>query len=667
MLGRLTSETNPETANTATAYVYDSDSTCTGGYPAGNAIKRTDAAGNVTCIAYDQLHRPTSSTYPSGPYSTSTDQKYYVYDAATVGGSSMQYTKARLAEAYTCPPTGGCSTKKTDEGFSYSVRGDSTDFYEATPNSGSTYYHITATPWANGALDVLSSNISGLPTLTYAPDGEGRISTVSAGSGQNPVTSTSYNPASQVTALTFGSLDNDVFTFDPNTNRMTQYQYNVGTGPTQTVQGNLTWNANGTLQQLAITDPLNSSDTQTCTYSYDDLARVATGLCGASIFAQDFAYDPFGNIYKTVPTGSTGMSFNPSYDYTNYTNRMTSTPFTYDGNEGNLTADSAHTYSWDAEGKLITVDSGTANAVCITYDALGRMAEKGYGSSTCNASYRQVVYDPLGRKLAMATGGTLFQAFVPLVGGAQAVYASSGLSFYRHGDWLGSSRLETTPSRTMYYSVAYAPFGEPYAGSGTQDLSFTGQLATTESFTVPGGAGGLYDFLFRRQTPVQGRWLSPDPAGLGAVNPGNPQSWNRYAYVNNNPLSYVDALGLFCVPGHCGDNNDEYYDDPADFITVCAQDGCGGPGGGYKISDPGPPRLHRQTQQTQQQQQQTNNVCDPNSNAAKKLAFAANTADVALLPLLFTGPEDPLFWADAIAAGLFKAADWVISGYCASQ
>jgi hypothetical protein len=31
------------------------------------------------------------------------------------------------------------------------------------------------------------------------------------------------------------------------------------------------------------------------------------------------------------------------------------------------------------------------------------------------------------------------------------------------------------------------------------------------------------------------------------VNPGNPQSWNRYAYVMNNPLNSVDALGL-CGP-----------------------------------------------------------------------------------------------------------------------
>src|SRR5207245_2740325 len=82
---------------------------------------------------------------------------------------------------------------------------------------------------------------------------------------------------------------------------------------------------------------------------------------------------------------------------------------------------------------------------------------------------------------------------------------------------------------------AYAPFGEPYAQSGTADPPFTGQRQDT--------VAGLYDFPAREYS-YQGRWSSPDPAGLAAVDPSNPQSWNRYAYVMNNPLNSVDPLGL---------------------------------------------------------------------------------------------------------------------------
>jgi len=50
--------------------------------------------------------------------------------------------------------------------------------------------------------------------------------------------------------------------------------------------------------------------------------------------------------------------------------------------------------------------------------------------------------------------------------------------------------------------------------------------------------------MFRQYSSTQGRWMMPDPAGMAAVDPSNPQTWNRYAYVGNDPLSRVDPLGL---------------------------------------------------------------------------------------------------------------------------
>ena len=171
-------------------------------------------------------------------------------------------------------------------------------------------------------------------------------------------------------------------------------------------------------------------------------------------------------------------------------------------------------------------------SVNLTYDALGRMVEQNRGGS-----YTQVVYAPSGGKLALLNGSTLQQAFVPLPAGAQAVYNGSGLAYYRHGEWLGSSRLASTPSRTLYYDGAYAPYGESYSETGTADRDYTGQNQDT--------ASGLYDFLYREYHPVSGRWISPDPAGLAAVDLSNPQSLNRYAYVTNRPTVMFDQYGLF--------------------------------------------------------------------------------------------------------------------------
>jgi len=145
-------------------------------------------------------------------------------------------------------------------------------------------------------------------------------------------------------------------------------------------------------------------------------------------------------------------------------------------------------------------------------------------------------------------GQTLVKALIPLPVGATAVYTSSGLTYYRHRDHLGSSRLATTPGRTLYSSTAYAPYGEPYAQAGTTDLSFTGIETDTTPVTTNGTTPAMYDSLMRKQSPVQGRWLSPDPAGLAAVDASTPQTWNRYAYVTNNPMALVDPLGL-CVLG----------------------------------------------------------------------------------------------------------------------
>jgi RHS repeat-associated protein len=126
-----------------------------------------------------------------------------------------------------------------------------TDTYEATPHSNG-YYHVAATYWPDGLLNMLSWNLLGFPSWTYTPDGEGRAYSVSASSGQNPLTSTAYNGFGEPTSVNFGSLDSDNFTYDPNTGRMTQYEYNVNGS---VLIGNLAWNANGTFEQLAITDP----------------------------------------------------------------------------------------------------------------------------------------------------------------------------------------------------------------------------------------------------------------------------------------------------------------------------------------------------------------------------------------------------------------------------
>ena len=524
---RMTSEVNPESGTST--YTFDSASGCSG-TSSGDLVKRVDAVGNTTCYTFDALHRKTSATY-TGPYASVTPNKYFVYDAATVNGALMDNAKTHLAEAYTATSQNG--TKITDLGFAYSPRGEVAKVYQSSPHSPG-YYVVQETYWPHGAPNQLSitnpANV--LPTITYGGtigstvglDGEGRATQVTASSGQNPVPSATYNMFGLPTNITFGSTDADTFGFDPNTGRMTSYQFSVNS---QSDSGSLTWNANGTLGNLLITDALNSADTQSCAYAFDDLKRVASVNCG-SVWAQTFGYDAFGNITK-----SGSMSFTPVYKdpITGYTsNRFVSIPgitVSYDAN-GNVGNDGSHTYSWDAESRPVTIDG-----VNITYDALLRMAEQNR-----SGVFTEIVYGPTGDKLAFMNGSTLQRARIKLPGNASALYTGAGLNYYRHPDWLGSIRLGSTTARAMYADVAYAPFGEPYAQAGAADYSFSGLEQDTVASDYDAAA---------REYSIQGRWPSPDPAGINSTKAPYPQSWNRYAYALNNPLSLLDPTGLDCV------------------------------------------------------------------------------------------------------------------------
>lgn len=85
------------------------------------------------------------------------------------------------------------------------------------------------------------------------------------------------------------------------------------------------------------------------------------------------------------------------------------------------------------------------------------------------------------------------------------------------------------------------PFRESYNYASGYPTEFTGQPDNGSFINT------IHYFPERRYASTQGRWLSPDPSGTGAVDPNNPQSWNRYAYVDNSPLNAVDPNGLDCI------------------------------------------------------------------------------------------------------------------------
>lgn len=78
---------------------------------------------------------------------------------------------------------------------------------------------------------------------------------------------------------------------------------------------------------------------------------------------------------------------------------------------------------------------------------------------------------------------------------------------------------------------------------GDRGLQFTGNSRDAET--------GLDYFGARYFFGAQGRFTSPDPL-MASGDPANPQSWNRYAYVLNNPLRFIDPTGEIWVQANGG-------------------------------------------------------------------------------------------------------------------
>jgi len=108
-------------------------------------------------------------------------------------------------------------------------------------------------------------------------------------------------------------------------------------------------------------------------------------------------------------------------------------------------------------------------------------------------------------------------------------------TYFVHADHLGSSRLLTALDQSTCDNLDYLPFGEQLSGGSCTNLRFTGQERDSES--------GLDNFIARYNSSSMGRFMSPDPENAGASE-GDPQSWNGYAYVINDPLNSIDPSGL---------------------------------------------------------------------------------------------------------------------------
>jgi len=246
-----------------------------------------------------------------------------------------------------------------------------------------------------------------------------------------------------------------------------------------------------------------------------------------------------------------------------------STHTSYDAN-GHPQAIGQREYVWDALGKLITVREQDKTLASYHYNHRGERVAKSVGDQSQGFLYdnqqliaelnaqgqltRQYLYladqpiavidTPEGQALhqpdasAIADIGHDLQTIV-------SVWFTSDNIVWLHANHLGAPEAATDATGKLIWQARYAAFGQAHVSSQSFSLNLRlpGQYADAES--------GLHYNRQRYYDPERGQYLTPDPLGT-------PNGPNGYAYVNYNPLKYVDPDGLvlFAFDG-TGNTNDE--------------------------------------------------------------------------------------------------------------
>ena len=546
-LKELISATNPETAasvscngsSVSVCYTYDAD---------GNLSTKTAAAGTSsvqTSYAYDSLDRMTTKSYSDGV----TPNVTYCYDGTAWSGSFGVCNGSATAPAIGRLTQVGSSASNTSTSYDQLGR-----VAGSTQNTGGLAYQFS---YAYNLADGLTQETypSGR-AVSFGYDSAGRVMGVSglsgstvteyAGNCTNALTNSCSNPIQYAAHGPISSVARG--------NGVTEtWMYNTRLQPASTQAGSLmtlsyyycpsggsscTTN-NGNLARQGIT---RGSQSWTEDYVYDTVNRLASNQeNGVSPDVQTYGYDGNGNWYLAAyNTSQLAMPTNEtprSSSWFGSNNQISSSGWTYD-NAGNLTGISSvsKTFTYDAESRQTTAVNGGLSGV-YTYDGDGRRVTKVVNAGPTTT----YVYDAQGSLIAEYGG------LNPILG-----------TTYVDVDHLGSTRLVTDSGGNQQSCNDYLPFGGDILsltdGRGScfpptapsSGIKFTGQERDAES--------SLDYFETRYFSGAQGRFASPD-VSFNDQGPSDPQSWNLFSYVRNNPLRFTDPDGRACTGGTDEDGN----------------------------------------------------------------------------------------------------------------
>jgi RHS repeat-associated protein len=532
--GRLTGQIIPESGSTT--FQYNNFDLLT---------QRTDARGVVTTYSYDTMNRPYQISYNVG----STGVPATPTLTYTFGTNPSQYNNGQLVTV-----TDGLGTATN----TYDLLGRVTQIQNVI--NGNTY---TTGYQYNLAGQVTSLTYPSNRVVQTTFDNIGRISKLVSGA-TTYAQSFSYNAAFYGTSFQYGNGVTASLGYSPDRLQLQSLNF-VNTGTLFSTTYSRIQNGGNNGQITSITDSVDGG--RSATYSYDSLGRLtAAGTSGSVNYPKwglSFAYDRYGN--RTNQSVTAGTAPSNSVAINSATNRITTSGYAYDAN-GNITNDGSNTMTYDAENRVVSVVNGSGT-VAYSYRGSGNRALKVLGGIT-------TVYISDGdQDIAEYTNGTLSNEYVYLGMRAIATHAN-GTLYYHVRDHL-STRMYLDSAGNIAGQKGHYPFGEDWYMSTITDRHFTSYQRDNESGN---------DYAVRRfHVNRLGRFSSTDPVYVSGE---NPQNFNRYSYVANDPINRRDPRGLMdCIDPICEDP--EGGGDPCDWLFICppvippgGEPGGGGGGGG---------------------------------------------------------------------------------------
>lgn len=481
-------------------------------------------AALLPVVGYNPLGDVTSAIMGNGVSESSTyDNRGRVTSSATQNGGTAGTGTVTISgserSTQILPP--GCRMRSCAETiFDHGTISITVDGFQASYDYGGGDTSSTVasglTTQLNGASSPVTAAVSGsVITITSLQTGSASDYTLSSTAATgNPTnfSGSSFTGTPSGSNLTGGSNGGNV------------YNFSLGYAPNSDV--------------TSVNDSVNGN----WTYTYDDFNRVATA--SATGQAYTYGYDQFGNRWNQELNGSCTagtalcLTFNTS-------NRINNGIETYDA-AGNTLTDGFHNYTYDAENRLVCVSNGAAVYV---YNAEGQRAQKIIGASSCSATtgntLTNYVYDLDGHEITEVSSTGVFNRGEVYAGGRHIATYSNSTTYFNHSDWLGTERARTGVNGVSCETMTSLAFGDDLATSGScgdpSTHHFTGKEHDSES--------NLDNFGARYDSSSLGRFMSADPSNAG-VDFELPQTWNRYSYVINNPLSMVDRNGQWPTYTH---------------------------------------------------------------------------------------------------------------------